>query len=176
MITAMRRCVSVVVAALLALLVGCDSGGDGSGEGAESGSNSAQVPDSYSVEGTGAVAFNGSGRARCITQGSKNRKEWQFNNAGGPYGLTLSFPDVTGNPDDADVTISKASAVEAQGKATVEQTKVAGSTTFTFTGTYSGNAGSGQVEGRGTCVERRDEARPGPTALDEDALLEAPDA
>ncbi len=154
MITAMRSFPLCVVTALLALLVGCDSGGDGSGEGVESGSNSAQVPDSYSVEATGVVAFNASGRARCITQGSKNRKEWQFNNPGDAYGLTLAFPDVTGNPNSAEVTISKASAVEAQGKATVEQTKLAGSTTFTFTGNYSGKAGSGQVEGRGTCVER----------------------
>ena len=128
-------------------MVACDGGGGGDDQ-------SAEVPASYSIDSTGAVAFNGTGSVRCLVQAPKNRKEWQFDKTADGYALTLAFPDLTQKPDSAEFTLAKDTTTVGQGTATVQQAKVGSSITFTFTGSYSGAAGSGQIEGRGTCVER----------------------
>ena len=132
---------------VLVLLVACDSGG-----GAD---KSAEVPASYSLESTGPLTFSGAGSVRCVVQASSNRKEWQFDKTADGYTLTLAFPDLNQKPDSAEFTLTKDTMTMGRGTATVQQAKVGGSTTFTFTGTYSGTAGPGQLEGRGTCAERQ---------------------
>ena len=136
-----------VCASLAVGVAACDGRGGGNDE-------SAEVPASYSIESTGAVAFTGTGSVRCVVQTPKNRKEWRVDKTADGYALTLTFPDLNQKPDSAEFTLSKDTMTLGQGTASVQQAKVGGSITFNFGGSYSGTSGSSQLEGRGTCVER----------------------